>query len=205
MSASRGAVLPRRTARARRGGRLIGLALIAAGLVMVLYWASDFVAAALRERGDQARWEQLLADARNQPGSPAALAHPVDGIDFRLQIPRLGYSAIIREGVGLDVLLTGPGHYPATAWPGQSGNVGVAAHNVYWIQFSELRPGDRLVLQTRYGTFRYQMTASQIVTPDDSSVLQPRQDRQLTLTTCWPLWAAQFANRRLVIFARSAA
>jgi sortase A len=205
MSASRGAALPRRAPRAGRAGRLIGLLLIAAGLVMVLYWASDFVAAALRQRGDQARWEQLLASGGDQHGSPGTLAHPVDGIDFRLQVPRLGYSAIVREGVGLDVLATGPGHYPSTGWPGQSGNVGVAAHNVYWIQFSELRPGDSLVLQTRYGTFRYQMSASQIVTPDDTSVLQARQDRQLTLTTCWPLWAGQFANRRLVIFARSAA
>jgi sortase A len=205
MSASREAALPQRPARARRAGRLLGLVLIAAGLLMVLYWASDFVAAGLRERGDQARWEQLLAGTPNSSAGPGALAHPVDGIDFRLQVPRLGYTAIVREGVGLDVLATGPGHYPATAWPGQPGNVGVAAHNVYWIQFSDLKPGDSLALQTRYGTFRYEMTGSQIVTPDDTTVLQPRQDRQLTLTTCWPLWAGQFANRRLAIFARSAA
>ena len=203
MSAGGAAALPRRTRRGSRAGRVVGLVLILAGLAMILYWASDFVAGGLRERADLARWEQLLAQ-RDGSGDRAALAHPVDGIDFRLQVPKLGYTAVVREGVGLDVLATGPGRYPTTAWPGQPGLVGVAAHNVFWIQFGDLKPGDDLMLQTRYGTYRYRMTGSRIVTPDDTSVLQPAQDRQLTLTTCWPLWAGQFATRRLAIFARSA-
>ena len=48
------------------------------------------------------------------------------------------------------------------------------------------------------------MTGSRVITPDDASVLQPQPDRQLTMTTCWPLWAGQFANRRLAIFASAA-
>jgi sortase A len=195
----------RRWGRGGRWGRLLGLVLIVAGLLMVLYWASDFVAAGLRQRSDEARWEQILGGAPTQKqGAPGDLARPVDGIDFRLRVPRLGYTAIVREGVGLDVLATGPGHYPATTWPGQPGNVAVAAHNVYWIQFDQLRPGDRLAVETRYGTFDYRVTSSRVITPDDSSVLQPQPDRQLTMTTCWPLWAGQFANRRLAIFASAA-
>jgi sortase A len=202
MSATGGAVLPRQGRRSRSWGRRAGLVLIGAGLVMVLYWASGFAAAGLRERSDEARWAQLIGGGQ-RPGDAAALARPVDGIDFRLQVPKLGYTAIVREGVGLDVLASGPGHYPSTGWPGQPANVGVAAHNVNWIQFSELRPGDDLVLETRYGTFRYRMTGSQIVTPDDTTVLRSQPDRQLTLTTCWPLWAGQFATRRLAVFASS--
>jgi sortase A len=188
--------------RGRRWGRLLGLVLIAVGLLLVLYWASDFVAAGLRQRGDEARWQQIMAGMPSQKqGAPGDLARPVDGLDFRLRVPKLGYTAIVREGVGLNVLATGPGHYPATGWPGQGGNVAVAAHNVYWIQFDQLRPDDRLVLDTRYGTFEYKVTGTRIVTPDDTSVLQPRPDRQLTMTTCWPLWAGEFANRRLAVFA----
>jgi sortase A len=182
---------------------MVGLVLMGAGLVMVLYWASDLVAGGVRQRGDEARWTQLLGASGGRAGDPAALARPVDGLDFRLEVPKLGYTAIVREGVGLDVLAIGPGRYPATAWPGHPGSVGVAAHNINWIQFSELKPGDDVLLQTRYGTFRYRMTGSRIVTPDDTSVLEPQPDRQLTMTTCWPLWAGQFATRRLAIFASS--
>ena len=185
----------------RRWGRRLGLALVAVGLVLVVYWASDFLAAAWRQRQDEARWLQLSAAP---PGSAAELARPVDGIDFRLRVPKLGYSAVVREGVGLNVLASGPGHYPTSAWPGQSGTVGVAAHNVFWIQFDQLRPGDQLILETRYGTFNYRMTGSRIVSPSDTSVLTPEQDRQLTLTTCWPLWAGQVAQQRLAIFAATA-
>jgi sortase A len=205
MSSSSAAALRRRGRSGRSRGRIVGLLLIAVGLLLVLYWAADFAAAGLRQRGDEARWEQILAGApAHAGGPPGALARPVDGIDFRLRVPRLGYTAIVREGVGFDVLAMGPGHYPATTWPGQPGNVAVAAHNVYWIQFDQLKPGDSLLLDTRYGSFQYHVTGSRVVTPDDSAVLQPQPDRQLTMTTCWPLWAGQFATRRLAIFASSA-
>jgi sortase A len=204
MSITGGAAAMRRQGRARSWGRLAGLALIVAGLLVVLYWASDFAAAAVRDRGDEARWEQILGAGGGQQGDAASLARPVDGLDFRLQVPKLGYRAMVREGVGLDVLAIGPGHYPSSAWPGQPGNVAVAAHNATWIRFGDLRPGDELTLQTRYGAFRYRMTGSRVVTPDDTSVLRPEGDRQLTLTTCWPLWAGQFATRRLAVFASKA-
>ena len=139
--------------------------------------------------------------AQRQPSPWPDLARPVDGLDFRLTVPRVGYSAVVREGVGLDVLALGPGHYPRTAWPGQAGNVGVAAHNAYWLRFVELKPGDQLELQTRYGAFRYGVTDSRVVSPADGWVLEPAPDRQLTLTTCWPVWAGQFATQRLAIFA----
>jgi len=87
-------------------------------------------------------------------------------------------------------------------WPGDPGTIGVAAHNVYWINFPQLAKGDEIDVETRYGLFRYRMTGSQIVNPDNRSVLVPYSDGyKLTLTTCWPLWAGAFAKQRYVIFA----
>ena len=142
------------------------------------------------------------------PGIPVApkaidpaLKQPVGGVDFAIRIPKLGYYAAVKEGVSAGVLYASPGHYPTTMWPGDPGTVGVAAHNVYWINFPQLAKGDEVDLETRYGLYRYRVTGSQIVNPNDRTVLLPNANGfHLTLTTCWPLWAGAFAPQRYVIF-----
>jgi sortase A len=125
----------------------------------------------------------------------------VDGVDFAIRVPRLGYVAAVKEGISSSVLYASPGHYPQTMWPGDPGTVGVAAHNVYWINFPQLAPGDEIDLETRYGTFKYHVTGATIVNPNNRSVLVPNAaGYHLTLTTCWPLWAGAFATQRYVIF-----
>ena len=198
-----------RTARARRAAgsplrRRFGLALVVLGALLVGATAVNVISGLLQERALDSSWRQWRAvhAVPKPPDSPnPAWLHPVNGIDFAIYVPKLDYFAAVREGVGADTLAAGPGHYPEMRWPGQVGNVGVAAHNVYWIHFDELRPGDEVVLQTRWGDYRYQVTGSKRVWPDDRTVLVPTADHRLTLTTCWPLWAGAFAWQRLVIFA----
>ena len=130
-----------------------------------------------------------------------ALKQPVGGVDFAIRIPKLGYYAAVKEGVSAGVLYSSPGHYPTTMWPGDPGTVGVAAHNVYWINFPQLAKGDEVDVETRYGLYRYRVTGSEIVNPSDRTVLLPKANGfHLTLTTCWPLWAGAFATQRYVIF-----
>jgi LPXTG-site transpeptidase (sortase) family protein len=195
--------LPLPIPRRGTGPRWAGPFLLAAGLALLVGWAGTLAAGQWRQWDAEARWDQLdgTADRPGQVPPPPALARPLDGVDFRLRVPRLAYRAVVREGVTADVLFGGPGHYPETAWPGQPGTVGVAAHNVYWLRFDQLGPGDELILDTRYGTFRYRVTGSRVVGPDDRSVLAAAPGRRLTLTTCWPLWAGQLAPFRLAVFA----
>lgn len=156
--------------------------------------------------------QQQLNQAWNQqawtvgPTRPApkvvspSMKQPVDGVDFAIRIPKLGYFAAIREGIDRGVLYASPGHYPGTRWPGDPGTVGVAAHNVYWINFPQLVKGDEIDLETRYGLYRYRVTGSEIVNPDNRTVLVTDSDGyHLTLTTCWPLWAGAFATQRYII------
>ncbi len=129
-----------------------------------------------------------------------ALKRPVDGVDFAIVVPKLKYYAAVKEGTSSGVLYSSPGHYVETVWPGDPGTVGVAAHNVYWIDFPQLTKGDEIDLQTRYGTYRYQVTDTEIVNPDNRTALVPHADGyHLTLTTCWPLWAGAFATQRYII------
>jgi len=147
-------------------------------------------------------WKALVTTRSSGPKTiDPSLQRPVNGIDFAIRIPRLGYFAAVKEGVGSGVLYSGPGHYPTTMWPGEQGTVGVAAHNVYWINFPQLARNDEVDLETRYGTYRYRVTGSEIVNPNNRNVLVPDSPGyHLTLTTCWPLWAGAFATQRYVIF-----
>src|SRR6266576_1166595 len=73
------------------------------------------------------------------PGAAARPAPPPGpiSIDFgarnaigRVEIPKVGVSQPMFEGVGLDVLANGPGHWAGTAMPGDAGNNVVAGHRV---------------------------------------------------------------------------
>jgi sortase A len=71
---------------------------------------------------------------------------------------------------------------------------------VYWIDFPKLGKGDEIDLETRYGLYRYRVTDTEIVNPDDRTALVTDEDGyHLTLTTCWPLWAGAFATQRYII------
>jgi sortase A len=146
-------------------------------------------------------WSQQLAAPHVQVKTvDPSLKRPVDGVDFAIRIPKLDYYAAIREGVDSGVLYASPGHYPGTRWPGDPGTVGVAAHNVYWINFPQLVKGDEIDLETRYGTYRYRVVSTEIVNPDNrTALITDANGYHLTLTTCWPLWAGAFATQRYII------
>jgi sortase A len=143
------------------------------------------------------------APASKPVGTGTQPERPIDGFSFVLQIPAIGYSAMVHQGVSGSVLAHGPGHYPTTPWPGRLGNVGVAAHNVYWLSFNRVKVGDRVEIHTQHGVFLYVITGSRVTDPNDRTVLAPSSDYRLTLTTCNPLWAGAFATQRLIFTARA--
>jgi LPXTG-site transpeptidase (sortase) family protein len=173
-----------------------------AGLVLLATFGYGMWKGQDEQRHLDQQWQRYTIGTRD--AVPRAvdptLRHPVAGIDFAIRIPKLNYYAAIKEGVDSGVLYSGPGHYPATRWPGQPGTVGVAAHNVYWINFPQLKKGDEVDLETRYGVYRYDVSWAEIVNPDNRTALVTDSNGyHLTLTTCWPLWAGAFATQRYVI------
>jgi LPXTG-site transpeptidase (sortase) family protein len=209
--------------RSRDRLRLAGLAFLTVGALLVLIPLVSIGYGYWQERQLTSEWSTVMASVppgvepspsiqpSTSPGQPQAT--PVAGrppivtprtsipIAFAMRIPKIGYYAAVREGVTKSVLFAGPGHYGTTANPGFPGTVGIAAHNTYWLGVGKLDPGDAIVLETRYGTFTYKVTRTAIVAPTDGSVLAQRPGKNLTLTTCWPLWAGALAPDRLAIFA----
>jgi sortase A len=176
-------------------------AVMVAGLVLLSTFGYGMWRGQADQRHLNAQWRYEIGTRDPAPKAvDSNLKRPIGGIDFAIRIPKLAYFAAIREGVDSGVLYSGPGHYPATRWPGDPGTVGVAAHNVYWINFPQLAKGDEIDLETRYGLYRYRVTDTEIVNPDNRTALVTDQDGyHLTLTTCWPLWAGAFATQRYII------
>lgn len=113
------------------------------------------------------------------------------------------------QGVDVDDLHQGAGHYPATPLPGQEGNSAIAGHRTtYGAPFgdvNELAKGDKITVQTVQGIFTYVVDQDPFpVDPNDGDVLLPEPDparaghylATLTLTTCNPKFSAA---QRLIV------
>ena len=99
--------------------------------------------------------------------SPAALIG-------RLSVPRLHLSAMVREGIDRNTLQLAIGHIPATALPGQAGNVGVAGHrDTFFRGLKDLKTGDEIQFSTLSGDFKYAVESLIIVEPDNVAALAP--------------------------------
>lgn len=216
--------------RALRG---VGWLCVTAGAVILLYLVYSLLftnVATERSQEDLLeRWElevgQVTADpVVGGPEGAAADPGPDEAVDpgtglAVLQFDRPGSDApvvtdeplFVVEGVGVDDLKLGPGHYPDTGLPGAPGNFAVAGHrSTYGAPFfrlEELVAGDEVLVTDRNGTrFTYRVTEQRIVAPDDRSVLvsDPLGSGRptLTLTTCHP----RFSNaQRLIVFAEMVA
>jgi sortase A len=182
---------------------LLARVAISGGLLLLICFFGDLaLGLSTQQHRNQVFQQQLEANPPPAVPQPERIQpYPVDGVDFGIRVPKLEYFAAVGEGTASAALDSGPGHYTDTAWPGQPGNVGVAAHNVYWIDFDRLRSGDLVKLESRWGTYTYRISSRRVVQADDRSILVHTLGPRLTLTTCWPLWAGEFATQRLVFIA----
>ncbi len=163
---------------------------------------------------DGGAWQSLVA---GYAGNPAAIhEEPVKSIPpaqpprlatgsvvGRIDIPRLGLRAIVKEGVDDGTLRRAVGHVPGTAQPGDEGNVGLAGHrDTFFRSLQGVRKNDRIVLETLGGRYEYVVDSTRIVTPKDVEVLDPTPKPALTLVTCYPFYYVGNAPRRFIVRAR---
>ena len=140
----------------------------------------------LRQRG-----EALRRSAQN--GSPVS----------RMEIPRVGISVMVVEGIRPNDLKIAVGHIPGSAFPEESGNVAIAGHrDTYFRNLRELRTNDLITLTTLSGTYQYSVEWTRVVSPRDVNSLRPSAEPVLTLVTCYPFYYVGPAPRRFIVRAR---
>jgi sortase A len=120
-------------------------------------------------------------------------------------IPTIGVTKYVVAGVQTADLKKGPGHYPATPFPGELGNASIAGHRTTYGEpfrhLDDLSIGDPIIITDLMGRkFTYLVSNQQVVEATDSWVVATTDPTKaiLTLTTCHPEFSAK---QRLIISA----
>jgi sortase A len=192
--------------------RGLGELMITLGVLMLLlvvyqlYWTNVEANRAQGELKDELRkeWSAPVEQVKTKPIPGKALG--------LMYFERLGKKWVkpIVEGVDLDDLAKGVGHFPKNALPGEVGNFALAAHRTThgepFKDLDKVRKGDRLVVETRDRWYVYVIdTNFRLVDPNNGSVVWavPEKagvkptEKLITLVTCNPRWGS---STRLIYY-----
>jgi sortase A len=174
-----------------------------------------FAIFAIMYAGYQTVWsmyvsQQNIAEARAEvelkwAEDPAAEPELHKGFAL-IYIPRLKdkvWELPITRGVDPEDLISGLGHYPDNALPGEKGNFALAGHRATYSEplanIDQLRQDDEVIIQTAGNWYVYKLILDEIVEPDAMWVLDPNPggivnktgvEEMITLTTCHPRWGS---------------
>ena len=142
----------------------------------------------------------LPGDGSVKPSAPALRAGMLIG---RLEAPSVKMSTTVLEGSDDATLSRGAGHIEDTPFPGEAGNLGIAGHrDTVFRPLENVKVGDPLELTTADRLYRYRISKTLIVGPNDVYVLDPTPTPTLTLVTCYPFEYVGHAPRRFIVQAQ---
>ncbi len=114
----------------------------------------------------------------------------------RLVIPVMDLDVMVVHGVTSADLRRGPGWIDWTDLPGPTGTCGISGHRTtYGAPFrnlDKLAEGDTIDLFSPYRRYRYEVTRSLVVRPDQVEVVDSTVRPSLTLTACHPPYSAAY-------------
>jgi sortase A len=109
--------------------------------------------------------------------------------EARIEVPRLGKSAIVLHGSSGQALAFGPGHVERTPDAGNPGTAIYAAHrDTHFAFLGDVAIGDEIRVTRQDGaTFRFRVTGTEVVRWDASGIDPLAPGQRLVLASCWPL------------------
>jgi len=194
-----------------RASRWLERLLIIVGIVCLGYYGYVYAEARLYQSFEDQQLDEILQSApkpetQHPREAPAAVSVPRRSVPKpgstvgRIEVPRLGLSAVIRAGIDARTLRLAVGYIPGTALPGEQGNLGLAGHrDTFFRKLRDINPGDEIRVTTKDGVFKYYVQRTTIVQPKDVWVLDPTKDPVLTLVTCYPFTYIGSAPKRFIV------
>lgn len=113
-----------------------------------------------------------------------------------IDIPRIGLSAPLNQGISLHTIDRGPSHWPGSALPGEVGNVVVAGHRVThthpFRDIDQLVAGDEISFTVGGVRSVYAVNGQEVVSPDAMRIVDPTPTPTATLFACHPPGSARY-------------
>jgi sortase A len=181
-----------------RKRRYLALAILFLGLVATAAALYIPAKAQLSQFLMSRAWDYQLANGQPARPWPWADFTPAAKLDF----PAQHRSVLALTDASGESLAFGPTLLAASARPGQRGVTVFAAHrDTHFAFLGQLKPGDKVRVETRDGTVSYRITGSEVVHWNASGI-QPHDNGppRLALVTCWPLDANFRGVLRLVVW-----
>jgi sortase A len=168
-----------------------------AGVVMLGYAGGTAAYSEAFQRYQERKFENIRA----APVSKAPDLHEGDLVG-RLEVPRIGLSVIVLQGIEESTLLSGVGHVPGTPLPGIKGNVAIAGHrDTFFRKLKGIVRGDRIRVSIGARVHEYVVASTETVDPENTSVMESGSRSELTLITCYPFYFVGSAPKRFIVHA----
>jgi sortase A len=156
-----------------------------------------------QERNKQAAalTNPAAADCTVDPSTTTTTAADASaGPQGLLEIPAIGLTAPVEQGVDDAALNVAVGHLSNSVWPGTAGNAVLEAHDVsYFVHIDQLKAGDLVRYSTPCFTYEFTVQGGQVV--QQGSPVYNTPDSSITLITCWPTNALWFTPQRYLVTA----
>jgi sortase A len=178
---------------------LLPLLLAIAGLILFGQGAYIHAKALLAQVLLERAFTETIATGRDTKPWSWADTWPV----ARIEVKRIGASAIVLAGSSGQALAFGPGHVELTANAGERGVAVYSAHRDTHFRFlKEVKVGDEIEVMRRDGkVFRYRADSHSVVRFDQFGIDPLGSGYELVLSTCWPFEAITPGPDRYILHA----
>jgi sortase A len=176
--------------------------LLWAGIAALAYAGGTTAYSEAFQRYQSQQFESVRSRPKNTSTAGVAETHDLHEGDVvgKLEVPRIGLSVIVLQGIEESTLALGAGHVPGTPLPAVAGNVVIAAHrDTFFRKLNGIMPGDEIRLSIGTRRYAYVVDAMEIVDPQNPQIMQSRAYSELTLITCYPFYYVGSAPKRFIV------
>lgn len=180
--------------------------LITTAVIFVLFGSRISMAISLINKVSIDTSNVVLEDVKLNDETNRLESYPEYGTKYgNLKIDSIDVDLDLYYGDTLSILRNGVGHSSGSYFPGEGGTVVCMAHNTrgYLYNLSKIEIGDKIVIDTNYGTYTYEVYDTKVVpeTQVDAAAVQDEEEI-LILYTCYPVNTIGHATERFMTYSK---